>query len=73
MNHSSQAGNAVEVSQHRHLARPADVARYFSIGRTTLYEWMRRPGFPKPLKPSPRVTLLCVNEIEAFLASGGAA
>jgi predicted DNA-binding transcriptional regulator AlpA len=46
--------------------RTEDVLRMFSISRTQLYEYAKDPDFPKPLKPSPKVTLWSVYEIEEF-------
>jgi predicted DNA-binding transcriptional regulator AlpA len=73
MKQSLLVGNAVEGSHTRpldrlaRLARPAEVARYFSIGRSTLFEWARRPGFPKRIKAGPRVTLFDIAAIEIHL------
>lgn len=56
-------------------ARAAAAARYFQIGRSTLWQWVtsrRAEGFPQPFKAGPRVTLFDVEKIEAFLAGGAA-
>lgn len=48
-------------------ARAKEAAAHFRIGRSTLYEWLSRPGFPQPFKASQRVTLFDLNAIDAYL------
>ncbi|QCT93778.1 AlpA family phage regulatory protein [Caminibacter mediatlanticus TB-2] len=46
--------------------RPNEIAQMFSIGRATLYKYAEDPEFPKPLKPSEKVTLWNVWEVEEY-------
>jgi prophage regulatory protein len=49
-------------------ARASRASKHFQIGRATLWQWVKdRPGFPKPLKASSRVTLFDIAAIERFL------
>lgn len=64
----SPAKTAEVFNTHRRRARPAAAAKYLSICRSTLYEWVRtRPGFPKPHPIGPRVVLFDLDEIDAFI------
>jgi prophage regulatory protein len=54
-------------------ARASRAAKHFQIGRATLWQWVKdRPGFPKPLKASSRVTLFDIAAIECYLRSQAA-
>lgn len=54
------------------FARDKEASRYFQIGRSTLWLWVKtREGFPQPHKMGERVTLFDLNEIEDFLRSQG--
>ena len=47
--------------------RPRELCKIFSISRATLYRYAKDPAFPKPLKPTKKVTLWNVREIEKYL------
>lgn len=54
------------------FARAKGACQHFQIARSTLWLWVKtRPGFPKPLKASERVTLFDLQAIEEFLRSHG--
>ena len=54
------------------FARATGACQHFQIARSTLWLWVKtRPGFPKPLKASERVTLFDLQAIEEFLRSHG--
>ncbi len=46
-----------------------DIRELFGLGRTAAYELTHRPGFPEPIKLSPRCYRWWVNEVTAFAAS----
>lgn len=48
-------------------ARASVAAKYFQIGKSTLWQWTSRPGFPTPLKAGPKVTLFDINAIDTYL------
>jgi predicted DNA-binding transcriptional regulator AlpA len=57
-------------SQHpeQRFARAKGACQHFQIARSTLWLWVKtRPGFPKPLKASEKVTLFDLRAIEEFL------
>lgn len=61
--------NAPQHADSR-FARDIEASKYFRIGRSTLWLWVKkRPGFPQPHKMGERVTLFDLNEIENFLRS----
>ncbi len=47
--------------------RTCEVCKIFSISRTTLYRYAKDPYFPKPIKPTKRVTLWNIKEVEEYL------
>ena len=47
--------------------RPYEVTMVFGIDRSTLYRWMKDDDFPKPLKPSKKVTLINREAFEKYL------
>jgi predicted DNA-binding transcriptional regulator AlpA len=57
------------------FARANGACQHFQIARSTLWLWVKtRPGFPKPLKASEKVTLFDLRAIEDYLrdhAEGG--
>jgi predicted DNA-binding transcriptional regulator AlpA len=58
--------------------RPEVASSLFGISKATLLRWEKeRPGFPKPSRPTPRVTLYDRDKLMAYLdtmgAQGGAA
>ena len=61
-----------EDRQHAHVAltRGTDANHeLFAIGRTAAYELTHRPGFPEPIKLSPRCYRWWANEVTAFAAT----
>jgi predicted DNA-binding transcriptional regulator AlpA len=70
MNQSTQ-------TPEQRFARAKGACQHFQIARSTLWLWVKtRPGFPKPLKASEKVTLFDLRAIENFLrnhADGGSA
>jgi predicted DNA-binding transcriptional regulator AlpA len=46
-----------------------DIRELFAIGRTAAYELTHRPGFPEPIKLSPRCYRWWANEVTAFAAT----
>ncbi len=53
-------------------ARASDTAKHLCIGKSTLWQWCgsgpgSRPGFPKPIKAGPKVSLFDLTAIEAYL------
>jgi prophage regulatory protein len=47
--------------------RPKDAAKFLGIGRSTLYKWAsERPGFPRPVNLSQRVTVFRLDELAAW-------
>jgi len=47
--------------------RAKELCNIFSISRATLYRYAKDPEFPKPLKPTKRVTLWDIKAVEAYL------
>jgi len=47
--------------------RPYEVTMVFGIDRSTLYRWMKDDDFPKPLRPSKKVTLINRQAFEEYL------
>ena len=47
--------------------RTSEVCKIFSISKTTLYRYAKDPLFPKPIKPTKRVTLWNIKEVEEYL------
>ncbi|WP_024790489.1 MULTISPECIES: helix-turn-helix transcriptional regulator [unclassified Lebetimonas] len=48
--------------------RPNEIYAVFGIDRATLYRWIKDKEFPKPLKPSPKITLINKKAFEEYLA-----
>lgn len=71
MKSNSKTEGAVRVGgdlQSRRFARAKATCEHFQIARSTLWLWAKnRPGFPKPLKASEKVTLFDLPAIEEFL------
>lgn len=56
-----------QVPEQR-FARAKGACQHFQIARSTLWLWVKtRPGFPKPLKASDKVTLFDLRAIEDYL------
>ena len=47
--------------------RPFEITAIFGIDRSTLYRWMKDDDFPKPLRPSKKVTLINREAFEEYL------
>ena len=47
--------------------RPFEIKEVFGIDRSTLYRWMKDKEFPKPIKPSKKVTLINKQAFEEYL------
>ena len=59
--------NQVNLQAKEYL-RPKEIAIVFGIDRSTLYRWIREDKeFPKPLKPSEKITLINKRAFEAYL------
>jgi predicted DNA-binding transcriptional regulator AlpA len=63
---------APAVEPKPQYARPAEAAQHLRIGKSTLWQWCgsgpgARPGFPKPIKAGPKVSLFNITAIEAYL------
>jgi predicted DNA-binding transcriptional regulator AlpA len=54
-----QAGALISIREIRAL---------FGLGRTAAYELTHRPGFPAPVRISPRCYRWCAAEVAAFTA-----
>jgi len=54
--------------QAKEYLRPKEIAIVFGIDRSTLYRWIREDKeFPKPLKPSEKITLINKRAFEEYL------
>ena len=54
--------------QLKEFLRPYEIKAVFGIDRSTLYRWIREDEeFPKPLKPSKKVTLINRKAFEEYL------
>ncbi len=47
----------------------ADIRSIFKLGRTAAYDLTRRPGFPDPVRVSPRCYRWLASEVGAFAAT----
>lgn len=54
------------------FARAGKAAQHFGIGESTLWEWAKRPGFPKPVKMGGRTTLFDLASVARFIAENDA-
>lgn len=60
--------NSVQGSEQKpQYARAKHAADYFSISKSTLWNWVHRPGFPQPKRASEKVTLFDLAAIERFI------
>lgn len=48
-------------------ARPAETARHFGVGKTTLWRWSKRSDFPQPTKIGPKITLFDIAAVNAWI------
>jgi len=51
------------------LMRLPEVMKLVGLSRTTVYELIKRSQFPKPVKPSQRVSAWCSDEVEQWVES----
>lgn len=53
--------------------RPEVASKATGVSKATLLRWEHeRPGFPKPSRPTPRVTLYDRDKLMAFIEGGAA-
>ncbi|EEW3656870.1 AlpA family phage regulatory protein [Escherichia coli] len=52
--------------------RPAEAASFLSVSIPTLYRWCKKPGFPKPVKLTDRVTVFKSDDLALWLAAKSA-
>ncbi len=52
--------------QKPQYARPKQAAAHFQISRSTLWAWIKREGFPAPIRAGKKVTLLDLNAMEVY-------
>jgi len=52
--------------QLQQYLRAKELCSLFRISIPTLYRYAKDPAFPKPIKPSSKVTLWNVKEIEEY-------
>lgn len=50
-----------------------DLAARFGVHRTTVWGWVRRNGFPAPVRLSPQLTRWRLADVEAWEAAQAAA
>lgn len=53
----------------KELLRVQEVANMFSIGKSTVWLWVKQNKFPQPLHLSPRVSVWRLTELNNFIAS----
>ncbi len=53
----------------KRILRRAEVLERVGVGKTTLYVWIEREGFPKPVQLGPRAVGWKADEVEAWLDS----
>ncbi|SDN51398.1 AlpA family transcriptional regulator [Polaromonas sp. JS666] len=68
----NQQNTAPGADQKPQYARATATAQHLCIGKSTLWQWCgsgpgSRPGFPKPIKAGPKVSLFNITAIEAYL------
>lgn len=68
----SQPGAVHATDQKPQYVRATAAAQHLCIGKSTLWQWCgsgpgSRPGFPKPIKAGPKVSLFNITAIEAYL------
>lgn len=59
-------------AQKPQYARAKHAADYFKISKSTLWNWVHRPSFPKPKRASEKVTLFDLTAIERFIETQSA-
>lgn len=53
------------------LLRVNELSHDLSMGKSTIWAWVKEGKFPKPIKISPRMTVWSSADIEAWLANKG--
>ena len=67
-----QVNPTAPLVEQRRYARATEAARYLKISKSTLWRWVQElPGFPKPIKIGPRVTLFDLTAIDELLQGKG--
>ena len=51
--------------------RVSELSELLSIGKSTIWAWVKSGRFPKPLKMSSRMTVWSAADVEAWIASKG--
>jgi predicted DNA-binding transcriptional regulator AlpA len=69
----TNAKTVQDTAQKPQYARAKHAAEHFKVSKSTLWAWCKRPGFPKPKRASPKVTLFSITEIERFIEAQQAA
>ena len=46
--------------------RPKEIIKIFGISKTTFYSYTKKKNFPKPIRPSKKVTLWNINELKEY-------
>ena len=60
--------NIQENLRAKDYLRPKEVTAVFGIDKSTLYRWIREDKeFPKPIKPSKKITLINKAAFEKYL------
>ena len=49
----------------------SELSELLSIGKSTIWAWVKAGRFPKPLKMSSRMTIWSAADIEAWISSKG--
>jgi predicted DNA-binding transcriptional regulator AlpA len=57
----------LEDLETKEYLRPFEIKAVFGIDKSTLYRWMKDKEFPKPLKPSRKVTLINREAFKRYL------
>jgi len=47
----------------------ATLAQHFGVNKATIWNWVRRNGFPKPIKLSPQITRWKLEDVQAWEAA----
>ncbi len=55
-------------NEYPQFGRLKEAKHFFKVSGSTLWNWAKnRPGFPKPIKTGPRVTVWPIAQIAVFL------
>lgn len=53
----------------KELLRVQEVAKMLSIGKSTVWLWVKQNKFPQPIHLSPRVSVWRLSELNNYIAS----